>query len=180
MQHLILLVTIVLAAGLAYVPVRWPGGLHMTFSQHVARARWSKIYYSLLFLVTLPLLLWFFIAWFVPEKDLPAAFMWFAIVAVIFQIACTFVPEIGGVRTKVHRILAGISGLAMLPLMIILALAEHLSFFTKLVALVMLIAMLVLLTIALRNQNGHGKALLLQIGYYACFFIAILAATYVG
>jgi hypothetical protein len=180
MQHLILLVMILLAAGLAYVPVRWPGGLHMTFSQHVAAGRWSKNYYSLLFLITLPLLLWFFIAWFVPEKDLPTAFTWFAVVAVIFQIACTFVPEVGGTRTKVHRALAGISGFAMLPLVIMLVLAQHLSFFAKLVAAGMLIVMLALLAIALKHPRGHNKALLLQIGYYAGFFIAILAATYLG
>ena len=180
MQHLVLLVIILLAAGLTYVPVQWPGGVHMTFSQHVAADRWSKIYYSLLFLVTLPLLLWFFIAWFVPEKDLPTAFIWFTAVAVIFQIACTFVPEVGGTRTKIHRVLTGISGFAMLPLVIMLILAQHLSFFAKLVATGMLVVMLVLLVIALRHQRGHNKALLLQIGYYTGFFIAILAATYLG
>jgi hypothetical protein len=180
MQHLILLVIILLVAGLAYIPLRWPGGLHMTFSQYVASDRWSKIYYSLLFLVTLSLLLWFFIAWFVPEKDLPAAFIWFTTVAVIFQIACTFVPEVGGTRTKIHRALTGISGFAMLPLVSMLALAQNLSFFTKLVAIGTLVVMLVLLAIALRHQRGHNKALLLQIGYYVGFFITILTATYIG
>lgn len=180
MQHLILLVVILLGAGLAYVPVRWPGGVHMTFSQHVAAERYSKVYYSLLSLLVLPVLLWFFITWFVPEKSLPVAFTWFATVAVVFQIACTFVPEVGGIRTTVHRILTGISGFAMLPLIIMLALAQHLSLFTRLVSLGMLVVMLTLLTIALRHQKGHSKALLLQIGYYAGFFIAILTATYIG
>lgn len=180
MQHLILLVIALLAAGLAYVPARWPGGLHMTFSQHVAADRWSKIYYSLLFLVTLPLLLWFFIAWFVPEKGLPATFVWFATVAVIFQIACTFVPETGGTRTTRHRVLTGISGLAMLPLVIMLVSAQHLSSFTKLMAAGMLAVMLALLAIALSHQKGHRRALLLQVGYYAGFFITILTATYAG
>jgi hypothetical protein len=152
----------------------------MTFSQHIATDRWSKIYYSLLFLVTLPLLLWFFIAWFAPEKDLPVAFVWFATIAVIFQIACTFVPEVGGIRTEIHRVLTGISGFAMLPLVIMLASAEHLSLFARLVAAGMLVVMLALLVIALRHQKGHDKALLLQIGYYTGFFTTVLAATYIG
>jgi hypothetical protein len=180
MQHLILLIIILLTAGLAYVPVRWPGGLHMTFSQHAATDRWSKIYYLLLFSVTLPLLLWFFIAWLVPEKNLPAAFTWFAMVAVVFQIACAFTPEVGGRLTKIHRILTGISAFAMLPLVAMLALAPALSSFTRLVAASTLVVMLVLLTIALRHQRGHSKAMLLQIGYYAGFFIALLVATYIG
>lgn len=180
MQHLILLIIILLAGGLAYVPLRWPGGVHMTFSQHVARSRWSQIYYSLFFLVTLPLLLWFFVAWLVPEKRLPAAFIWFAVIAVIFQIACTFVPEVGGTKTKIHRVLTGVSGLAMLPLVMMLVSARYLSLFTRLVAAGMLLVMLVLLAIALRHQRGYSKALLLQIGYYTGFFIAVLAATYIG
>jgi len=134
----------------------------------------------IVFLVTLPLLLWFLITWLVPEKGLPIAFIWFAVIAVLFQIACTFVPEVGGMRTKIHRLLTGISGFAMLPLVAILALAQQLSFFTRLVAIGVLVVMLVLLTIALKHQKGHNKALLLQVGYYAGFFIAVLTATYIG
>jgi hypothetical protein len=116
----------------------------------------------------------------VPEKGLPIAFVWLSAVAVIFQIACTFVPEVGGIRTKLHRVLTGISGFAMLPLVIMLVLAQHLSFFAKLVAAGMLVVMLVLLAIALKYQRGHKKARLLQTGYYTGFFIAILTATYFG
>ncbi|HEX6462675.1 MAG TPA: hypothetical protein VFZ58_05435 [Candidatus Saccharimonadales bacterium] len=91
-----------------------------------------------------------------------------------------YVAEVGSTRTKIHRVLTGISGFALLLLMAMLVLAQYLSFFTKLVATGMLVAMLALLAIALRHQRGHNKALLLQIGYYAGFFIAILAATYIG
>jgi hypothetical protein len=68
----------------------------------------------------------------------------------------------------------------MLPLVVMLFLAQYLSFFTRLVAIGALIFMSVLLVIALRHQRGHNKALLLQIGYYIGFFIAILSATYIG
>jgi hypothetical protein len=152
----------------------------MTFSQHVAAHHWSKIYYALLFLVTLPLLLLFLIVWLVPEKGLPSAFIWFATIAVVFQIACTIVPETGGRRTIIHRILAAISGIAMMPLVVMLIIDQHLSFLTRVVAFVVLIIMSTLLFVALMYQKGYNKALLLQIGYYTGFFIAILAATYVG
>jgi hypothetical protein len=180
MQHLILLVITLLVIGLAYVPLRWPGGLHMTFSQHVAAQRRSIIYYILLFLVTLPLLLWFFVDWLVPERSLPGAFVWFATIAVAFQIACTFVPETGGIRTTIHRLLTGISGFAMLPLVVMLVVGRQLSAFTQIMAGLTLAWMLVMLSIALMHQKGHDKALLLQVGYYAGFFVAILTATYVG
>jgi len=178
MQHLLLLVIALLVIGLAFTVVKWPGGAHMTFSQHAATSRWSKIYYSLLFMITLPLLMWFFAGWFVPEKALPAAFLWFAGIAVAFQILCTWVPEEGGTKTKVHRALTAISGIAMLPLVIIIATSSNLPGLVNIVAWVGLCVMTALLGVALKNQKGFRWALFLQIGYYATFFAVLLAANY--
>lgn len=178
MQHLLALVIIVLILGLTYTVTKWPGGLHMTFSQHVAIARQSAIYYAFLFLATLPLLVWFIGGWLVPQKQLPDAFLWFAYIAVVFQIVCTWFPEVGGWRTTVHRLLTGISGIAMLPLVIILATAPSLSVPVRLSAWAALGFMVFLLAIALSNQKGYKWALLLQIGYYAAFFVVLLLATY--
>ena len=178
MQHLIILIILLLVVGLTFTAIKWKGGLHMTFSQHAATSRWSKIFYSLLFLVTLPMLMLFFVAWFVPTKNLPSAFLWFAAIAIIFQIACTWVPEEGGRRTTVHRILAGISGVALLPLVVIIATSPHLSLLLKNIAWVALFVMMILLGITLMNQKGYRYALLLQVGYYAVFFIVLLITTY--
>lgn len=167
-----------LIVGLSYTVMKWPGGLHMTFSQHVARARRSAIYYAFLFLVTLPLLLWFIVGWLVPQKQLPSAFLWFAYVAVLFQIICTWFPEVGGWRTTAHRALTGISGIAMLPLVAMLATASSLSTTVRLSCWVALGFMVFLLAIALSHQKGYKWALLLQIGYYAAFFVVLLLVTY--
>lgn len=158
--------------------MKWPGGLDVTFSQRVAVSRGAKIFYSLLFLLTLPLLLWFFIAWFVPELKLNNAFVWFASIAILFQIACTWFPEEGGVKTIIHRVLTGISGVALLPLVIIIGLSPHPSSVAKNVAWVSLCCMSFLLAIALANQKRYRWALLLQLGYYSLFFVTILTATY--
>ena len=179
MQHLLILVIALVIIGLTFTVTKWPGGMHMTFSQHAATSRWSKIYYALLFLATLPLLMWFFFDWFVPNRSLPHAFLWFAGVAIVFQIICTWVPEEGGMKTKVHRSLTGISGIALLPLVIMIATAATLSTPVRVTAWIGLATMVVLLMIALRNQKGFRWALPLQAGYYAVFFIILLAATYV-
>jgi hypothetical protein len=150
----------------------------MTFSQHVARKRSSTIFYSVLFMTTLPLLMVFFAAWLVPTKNLPNEFLLFATIAIVFQIACTWFPEEGGRKTVIHRILTAISGISLLPLMVILATATDLSITVRNTAWTGLFVMVVLLGIALRNQKGYRYALLLQIGYYATFFIVILMATY--
>src|SRR5882672_4665850 len=104
MQHLGLLTVLLLIVGLTFTVTTWKGGVHLTFSQHVARKRSSKIFYSLLFLITLPILMLFFYAWLVPTKNLPNSFLWFSTIAVLFQIICTWIPEEGGRKTVVHRV----------------------------------------------------------------------------
>ncbi len=178
MQHLILITILLLVAGLLYTVKKWPGGLHMTFSQHVAAKRSSKVFYSLLFIAILPMLTIFISEWLVPTKGLPDSFLWITLIAVTFQILSTWFPEEGGRKTTIHRILTGISGIALLPLMFILATASSLSGFVRISAWFAMILMLALLTIALSRQKGYRYALLLQVGYYSLFFGIILLTTY--
>jgi hypothetical protein len=178
MQHLGLLTLLILIVGLTFTVTLWRGGLHLTFSQHAATSRWAKIFYALLFLVTLPMLMLFFVAWFIPTNNLPNAFLWFATIASIFQIVCTWFPEDGGRKTTIHRVLTAISGIALLPLMVILAISTNISMNIRNAAWIGLLAMIALLCIALRNQKGYRYTLFLQIGYYTIFFIIILLVTY--
>ena len=120
----------------------------------------------------------FFAVWLVPTKNLPNAFLCFSAIATIFQIACTWVPEEGGRKTVVHRILTAISGIALLPLMVMIATSINLSMTARNAAWGGLLAMILLLGIAISKQKGYRYALLLQIGYYAVFFIVILITTY--
>ncbi len=173
-----MLVILLLVSGLAFTAVTWRGGVHMTFSQHAAATRWSKIFYAILFLITLPLLAWFVASWFVPHKHLPQAFVWFTCIAVLFQIVCTWFPEEGGWKTTLHRGLTGVSGIAMLPLVVILATSSGLSLFVRIASWAALCFMVTLLAVALSHQKGFKWALLLQIGYYSAFFLVLLLATY--
>ena len=150
----------------------------MTFSQHAAVNRTASIYYSLLFLFTLPILIAFFASWYVPERDLPSTFLWFAVISAMFQLFCTWFPETGGTNTTIHRFLTGISGVALLPLMIMIASFSDFSLFVRSIAWVCLMAMILLLCTAVKNQNGYRYALLLQVGYYSAFFVTILVSTY--
>jgi hypothetical protein len=120
----------------------------------------------------------FFANWLVPTKNLSSAFLWFSAIAILFQIFCTWVPEEGGRKTVVHRILTGISGAALLPLMVILAISTNLSMTIRNAAWIGFVVMIGLLVTALNNQKGYRYALLLQVGYYTAFFIVILMVTY--
>lgn len=178
MQHLGLYSFLILVLGLTFTLIKKPAGLEVTFSQRVANDKKAELLYSALFIVALSLLLLFFIIWFVPKYNLQSIFLVFAVVAVFFQIACTFFPERGGWLTAIHRVLTGISGVALLPMVVVLATAKSISDGLNYIIWLGLMAMIVLLAIALKNQKGFKYALLLQIGYYALFFAIILLVTY--
>ena len=126
----------------------------------------------------LPALFFFFALWLVPVKGLPGTFLWIAAISILFQIASTWVPEEGGRKTIVHRLLTSVSGVALLSLVAIIATASILSAAIRGAAWVALLAMVALLMVALGNQKGFRYALLLQAGYYAMFFGVILLVTY--
>ncbi len=180
MQHLGLLSFTLLAAGLLFTVNKLPGGLNKTFSQRVANNKNAEILYSLLFISTLPILYLFFANWFVPTTDLPKIFLVFACIAAAFQILCTWVPERGGNMTIVHRALTGTSGIALLPLVWLIAVTNSISPGLRFISWVVLVLMLVLLAIALFYQKGISYALLLQVGYYSLFFAIVLLVTYVN
>jgi len=180
MQHLGLLSFTMLALGLIFTALKLPGGLDKTFSQRVANNRVAEILYSLLFIVALTLLYVFFAEWFVPSFNIPRYILIFAAVAIISQILCTWVPERGGTMTLVHRLLTGISGVSLLPMMFIVANAEGMCTGLRILAWIAFVGMILLFVTALLNQKGFKYALLLQVGYYAVFFVVILSVTYRG
>jgi hypothetical protein len=177
-RHFLILSFLLLVIGLSFVAWRWRGGLSLTFSQSVARRRSSTIYYAGLFGVSLPFLFMFFRDWFAPTFHLPELFVVLAGVSMTAQFVCTFFPDNGSWTTLEHRILTGISGVLLLPLLAILVFSSGVPTAGRVLAALSLPIMIWLLVIAIRRQDGHRYALLLQIGYYALFFAPLFYITY--
>lgn len=180
-QQLLLIALVILIFGLSTVVLRYRTGLGSTFSQRVARDNLGIVFYCLLFLVVSPILFTFFDKWFVPYYDAPSIFLWCIGLSLLAQVACTLFPELPSRNrfVEAHRYLAGISGLLLLPALFSLLTVTNMSAL-KFVA----VALCVLLMIAIILGSMHRRirmqyALLLQIGYYALFFAAILTLTYV-
>src|SRR5882672_2950783 len=133
---------VILFVGLLFIVWRWPHGKHMTFSQHIAGARHTIVYYILLFSPALPLLVLFFTKWFVPAFGLPYLFSWFVVLASLAQYACTFIPEVGGWKTQWHQTLAGLSALCLLPPIGFLITSNALSGISKGIAVISLSVMI--------------------------------------
>lgn len=66
----------------------------------------------------------------------------------------------------------------MLPLVWILEVSLGVSPFARTIAWIALSCMLVILALMLFRKEMKQWALLLQIGYYSVFFLAIVTATY--
>jgi hypothetical protein len=119
-KYLGLLAVLILLCGLLFLVLKWPQSKRMTFSQHVAAHKQAVLYYILLFSAVLPLLLLFFVHWFVPTFGLSYWFSIFILASSILQYACTLIPEVGGWKTTVHQWLAGLSAICLMPAMIVL------------------------------------------------------------
>ncbi|HSX28203.1 MAG TPA: hypothetical protein VLF60_02025 [Candidatus Saccharimonadales bacterium] len=179
-KHLCAAAAVLLVVALLFLVWKWPQGKHMTFSQHAAAHRSAMLYYFLIFTAVLPLLLLFFLGWFVRAFQLPGAFTISIVLAVCFQYSVTIIPEVGGWKTRYHVTGASISALAMLTALLILLVAPTVNGIGKSVTLLSVAAMVVLLYIGAINKIKHTHLLFLQASYYIAFFAAILTVTYAG
>lgn len=177
-RHLGLLAVALIVIGIVFVLYTWPQNRNLTLSQHVARKREAILFYSALFFVTMPILVTFFIKWFVPEFRISGWFTAAMVGSAVSQCACTLVPETGGKQSMYHRILAGISAALLLPALVILLVQDSLGAAQKVVVAGSLLVMLCVVAIAARAGDKHTNSLILQIVYFASFFLPILFITY--
>lgn len=173
-----LLAAIILLCGLAFLAVKWPQGKHATFSQHAAAQKFTVLYYILLFSVTLPILIAFFVGWFVPYFNVSIWFSVCIIASAITQLACTLVPEVGGRKTTYHRLLAGTSALLLLPPLAFILAADSIPAIGRYITLTSLLIMVAIVATLAVRKNKRSYNLLLQIGYFGAFFAAILYVSY--
>jgi len=168
---------IVLLVGLSMIPMLWPQNRHHTFSQHVARHKIAIAYYIILFSIALPLLVLFFYKWFTPHVHASEWLTAFVVLAAITQYACTLVPETGGKRATVHRALAGVSGLCLIPSLLII-MASQINGSARLICGVALLAMLICLGLVVKAKGEPRNFLILQSVYFASFFVPMLYIRY--
>jgi hypothetical protein len=174
-KHLGIVSLTILIAGLIFLIKKWPQNIHHTFSQHAAANKVSTIYYSLLFAVVLPVLAVFLFSWFVPTFDISPLFTLLICLSLLCQFACTLVPEIGN-KVKQHQILAGISGLLLLPSLVVCMFAPSLTEIDRLVIIIGIVIMTTVLLLVTRKKIKY--ALVLQSIYFTAFFAPVLIISY--
>jgi len=177
--HIILIGVTLLALGLYGVVKFWPeGGATKTFSQHVAKHKTGVLYYILLFTVVLPIFAVFFFYWFIPTYQPPAIFGFFIAIGLIAQYLCTFVPEVGTKRRKVHRGLAFVSASVLLLATVAALFSGAISVMDRVFLFTGIFAMAYLLSVLIVTRAKHQKVLYIQAGYFVAFFASILLVVY--
>ncbi len=171
---------LILVFGLTILALRWPQGIHATFSRHAAAQKKTIIYYIVLFLLALPTLLVFFITWLVPALHLSKWFIVLAVTSMVLQHAVTLIPEIGGWRSKWHGILTACSALLLIPMLFLIIIAPIGTTGSKLISVACLVVMASIVTyqLLIADKQKLRYLLFLQAGYYGAFFTAMLTVTY--
>jgi hypothetical protein len=177
-KYYILYALLILLIGLVILALRWPQGINKTFSQHAAAQKVTIIYYIALFLLVLPILYIFFYKYFVPHYQLSNLVLYLVAFSSLAQIACTFIPETGGMKTIIHQLFAGVSGLLLIAVIGYLMAASTISSFDKIIMGASLAIMLFILSLVIVWKRSPLPQLLLQSVYFGVFFIAILFATF--
>lgn len=174
-----LLAFIILVLGLLFVIFKWPAGKHLTFSQHVALQKQSIIYYVLLFIATLPLLLLFFIGWFQPTLQLSPWFNVFIGLSSMGQFLATIIPETTGWKVKFHRFISGMSGVLLIPMLVLMLSSDQISMAGKIITLLGIVTMASIIGLLMINKKeAFTPSYIHQSIYYSAFFIPILAVSY--
>jgi len=173
-----LVAVVVLAVGLGFVVHKWPRGVSYTFSQHVALRRASIIYYAALFFVTMPLLVLFFIKWFVPVYNISHWFTVLVMGSAVAQCACTLVPETGGRKSSIHRALAGLSAVLLIPALLVLSRQNEMGTIQMIIILLSVAVMTSITGLVALSGGKHKYFLVLQALYFAAFFAPILFISY--
>jgi hypothetical protein len=181
-KHFGLASALLLTIGLTFLITRWPLGRHATFSKHAAAQRITIIYYIGLFALALPVLLLFFIGWFVPTFHIAYWFVVFAVASQLLQHAVTIIPETGGWRTSWHRFLTGCSALLLVPMLALVIASPAIVGFARGLALFSFSCMISIIfyQVLIANKMNPRNQLILQTGYYGAFFMALLGVTYIG
>jgi len=165
--------SLLMTACLIYLVVKWPIGIHKTFSQHAAQSKALSIYYFLIFIVTMSAMsvgIWQWVS--LQDPRFFGVFILFAFAA-ITQILCTLFPERG--RSKqivIHRIFAGMSAGLLFACSLLLSATTSSNLQGICITGIATMAL-----VAFVSLFTKGKfALILQAAYYLAFFVPMAIA----
>ena len=163
--------------GLLFLIWKWKRDGSMTFSQHAAQYRSSRLFYALLWTVCLPPLFWFMVFPFAEKLALGLFFKVLVGLACVAMFIAATVPETTGWRIRVHRFSAFSMAILFVPILLTVLLAG-LSKLVLFFIFPILLFMIWSIMFFVRHNAQHPRLLVAQALYIFVFHVSIFLAYY--
>ncbi|HSW99893.1 MAG TPA: hypothetical protein VLH38_02550 [Patescibacteria group bacterium] len=178
MRYIGLLSSLFLVAALFLAEVKWGPDYRKTFSRLVAQRRASILYYFIVFSLFLVAFSIFIIWWFIPHYKLTLSFTALYAIGAIAQGVCITVPEVGGKKTKIHLLAAGIMSASTVLQMLLILLLIPLKLSALIVGTLSTCIMLTSWLGYIFNLGFIKQELAVQSLYFAGYLITIIVVSF--
>lgn len=161
-----------------FLVYKWRGNASMSLSQHAAHHRAAFLMAAILESIFLPLWLVFIATWFAHTYQFPLIYIVLNIFSVIGLLIAAWVPDVVGVRGRIHHAVANPAYLCAMASILFIIFSSNVRILARLISLGALLNMLVCAYL-LKHPIGRKHFLYFQGSYLASIHIAILSTTYI-
>jgi len=178
-HHLALLSLLIAAAGLSVILRRWGKDHGRSLSSHSGRQPASYWLFAGSLIASGALFSVFTFQWLMPTYNLGTWFGTIVIVAVICELVAALVPDNGGWRSILHGTGAWTMAVFMLFIVVALLFIPHINVIAKFIMSLLLSYLVLDWFLFLFVKWSRKRFLIFQSTYILCFYLAILAVTYI-
>jgi hypothetical protein len=163
-----------------FLVYKWPGKLNMSLSQHAAQTRAASVYYAVLLIPAVTGFYLFMSRWFIPTFKLDPSVRYILLAGTAGQYVACLIPDTKGLKSHIHQIAAYTMAATLSFMVVYLVFAANISMFSRVLNIVILVAMIYLYGLFLFVPKSRQKFLIYQSLYVILFHLAILSTTYIN
>lgn len=160
------------------VVYKWPGGKHMSVSRHAASNKTAYYIMAIMQTIGFPILALWVVEWFSPTFHKSVLFNTLNLVMISGFLLAAWVPDIKGIRRRIHELSAYGAAFLMIPICLIILLSARASSLAHLISAVAVIYMLTSFLLFVFKEKVREYHLYFQVVYIALFDVSILVAAY--
>lgn len=150
-----------------------------SISAHVASVRNSALIFGVVSTLSTVLWILFFVKWFTPTYHLGTSFNILVLAALLLYCLAGAVPDVKGIRHKIHVNASVVASVLLLPTMLLLCMNTHVGTFARVFTTLALFTMSLVGYVLMKNNRTHDKLLIFEALYFLCFDVSILVVTYI-
>jgi hypothetical protein len=157
----------------------WPHDKGQSISRHSAQGKTPFLLMAIIQTLAYPAYLWFAFKWLAPTFDLNPLYLVCMVVSAVGLLTAAWVPDVPGIRRKIHEATAYTAAWLFIPSTIIMAIAPAIQTWVRWFAVIVVVYMVVCVIMFFKLPKARDYHLPLQSIYIVSYFAVILLATYV-